>query len=61
MEVEGQSNQEPPYLTDLDELNENLSHSYFPSLQPPKSFCNEMNLGTKDNPKNISFFRVKPK
>ena len=47
-EVEVESEPEPPYITDLDEMNENLSYSYLPELQPPKSECVEMNL---ENPR----------
>ena len=36
-EVVVESDPEPPYITDSDEMNENLSYSYLPELQPPKS------------------------
>ena len=52
-EVEVESELEPLYIMDSDELNENLSYSYLPELQPPKNECVEMNLGTQKNPKTI--------
>ena len=52
-EVEVESDPESPYITDSDEMNENLSYSYLPELQPPKSECVEMNLGTQEDPKTI--------
>ena len=55
MEVE--SDPEPPYITDSDEMNENLSYSYLPELQPPKSECVEMNLGTQEDPKTIQIYK----
>ena len=45
-EVKVESEPEPLYITYLDEMNENLSYSYLLELQPPKSECVEMNLGT---------------
>ena len=56
MEVE--SDPEPPYITDSDEMNENLSYSYLPKLQPPKSECVEMNLGTQEIPKLSEFIKI---
>ena len=57
MDVEVESDLEPPYLTDSDELNENLSYSQFPEFQPPKSECIKMNLGTQEEPKNIQIYK----
>ena len=37
--VEVESDLEPPYITDSDEMNKNLSYSYLLELQPPKSEC----------------------
>ena len=56
-EVEVESDPEPPYITDSDEMNENLSYSYLPELQPPKSECVEMNLGTQEDPKTIRIYK----
>ena len=56
-EVEVESEPEPPYIIDLDEMNENLSYSYLPELQPPKSECVEMNLGTQEDPKTIRIYK----
>ena len=57
LEVEVGSEPEPPYITDSDEMNENLSYSYLPELQPPKSECVEMNLGTQEDPKTIRIYK----
>ena len=57
LEVEVESEPEPPYITDSDEMNENLSYSYLPELQPPKSECVEMNLGTQEDPKTIRIYK----
>ena len=47
----------PPCITDSDEMNENLSYSYLPELQPPKRECVEMNLGTQEDPKTIRIYK----
>ena len=52
-EVEVESEPESLYIMDSDEMNENLSYSYLPELQPPKSECVEMNLETQKDPKTI--------
>ena len=49
IEVEQESEQESPYLTNSNEVNKNLCHNYLPSLQPPKSSYIQMNLGTKEH------------
>ena len=56
-EVEVESKPEPLYITDSDEMNENLSYSYLPELQPPKSECVEMNLGTQEDSKTIQIYK----
>ena len=56
-EVEVEFEPEPFYITDSDELNENLSYSYLLELQPPKSECVEMNLGTQEDPKTIRIYK----
>jgi hypothetical protein len=54
--AEQESDVEPPYQTDSEELIENMSHAYLPDLKPPKSTCVDMNLGTKRDPKNIRVY-----
>ena len=56
-EVEVEFELESFYITDSNELNENLSYNYLPELQPPKSECVEMNLGTQENPKTIQIYK----
>ena len=57
IEVEVEFEPESLYIIDLDELNENLSYSYLPELQPPKSECVEMNLETQKDPKTIRIYK----
>ena len=57
IEVEVESELEPLYITDSNELNENLSYSYLPELQPSKSECVKMNLGTQEDPKTIQIYK----
>jgi hypothetical protein len=54
--IEQESEVEPPYQTDSEELTENMSHAHLPSLKPPKSTCVDMNLGTEKKPKNIRVY-----
>ena len=56
-EVEVESEPKALYIMDSDELNENLSYSYLLELQPPKSECVEMNLGTQEDPKTIRIYK----
>ena len=57
VEVEVESKVEPPYQTDLEELMENLSHSYLPNFKLSKSECINMNLGTDQEPKSIQMYK----
>ena len=56
--VEPESEDEPPYQTDSDELLENLSHTSLPKLRTSKSACMNMNLGNDKDPKNIQDMNV---
>ena len=49
--IEIESNQEPPYETNSEELQENMSHTYLPDVKATKSDCIDMNLGTTKEPK----------
>jgi hypothetical protein len=55
--AEIESDQEPPYETDSEELQENMSHTYLPDFKTTKSDCIDMNLGTSEEPKNIQVFK----
>jgi hypothetical protein len=54
--TEPESEIEPPYQTDSEELIENLSHKSLPNLKTSKSTCIDMKLGTKNDPKNIRIY-----
>jgi hypothetical protein len=55
--TEIESEQEPPYETDSEELQENISHTYLPDFKATKSDGIDMNLGTNEEPKNIKVFK----
>jgi aconitase A len=48
---------EPPFETDSEELQENMSHTYLPDFKAPKNDCIEMNLDTIEEPKNIKVYK----
>ena len=52
-----QSEVEPPYQTDSEELMKNLSHSYLPNFKLSKSECINMNLGIDQEPKCIQVYK----
>ena len=56
--VEIESDQEPSYETNYEELQENMSHTSLPDFKATKSDCMDMNLGTIEEPKNIKVFKV---
>jgi hypothetical protein len=54
--AEPESEIEPPYQTDSEELIGNLSHTSLPKLKTSKSTCIDMNLGTENDPKSIRIY-----
>ena len=57
-DFEIESDQEPSYETNYEELQENMSHTSLPDFKATKSDCMDMNLGTIEEPKNIKVFKV---
>ena len=54
--VEQESEIQPLYQIDSEELMENMSHASLPELKSPKSTYVDMNLGTQKDPKNIRIY-----
>jgi hypothetical protein len=55
--TEIESEPEPPYETNFEELQENMSHTYLLDFIATKSDCVKMNLGTIEELKNIKAFK----
>jgi hypothetical protein len=49
--AETESQPEPPYQTDSEELIKKFSYTSLPKLKTPKITCIDMNLGTENDPK----------